>query len=58
MLTTILGAGGPIGNELAKIPASGRMLQSAWLGAGPKPFAGAELIAADISEREQTIAAV
>jgi nucleoside-diphosphate-sugar epimerase len=57
MLTTILGAGGPIGDELAKILVA-KNAPVRLVGRNPKPCAGAELVAADVSDREQTIAAV
>ena len=57
MLTTLLGAGGPIGNELAKILVA-KNAPVRLVGRSPKPFAGAEIIAADISDRERTIEAV
>ena len=56
-ITTILGAGGAIGNELARILAAG-MTAVRLVGRNPKPVAGAELFAADLSDREQTIRAV
>ena len=56
-MTTILGAGGPIGNELAKILAK-RNTPFRLVSRNPKPVAGAELLAADLSDREQTIRAV
>ena len=56
-MTTILGAGGPIGNELAKIlAASNRPFRL--VGRNPKPVAGGELFAADLADKEQTIRAV
>ncbi len=56
-VTTILGAGGAIGSELAKILArSSRPFRL--VSRNPKPFAGAELFAADLADREQTIRAV
>jgi len=57
MLTTILGAGGPVGDQLARILIA-KNAPVRLVGRSPKPFAGAELVAADISEREQAIAAV
>jgi nucleoside-diphosphate-sugar epimerase len=57
MLTTILGAGGPIGDELAKILVT-KNASIRLVGRTPKPFAGAEIVAADISDREQTLRAV
>ena len=56
-MTTILGAGGPIGNELAKILAA-RNTPFRLVGRNPKPVAGAALFAADLADREQTIRAV
>jgi len=56
-MITILGAGGSIGNELAKVlTASSRPFRL--VGRNPKPFAGAALFAADLADREQTIQAV
>ena len=56
-MTTILGAGGPIGNELAKIlAASNRPFRL--VGRNPRPVAGGELFAADLADKEQTIRAV
>ena len=56
-LTTILGAGGPISNELVKIlSAEGTPLRL--VSRNPKPAAGAETLAADISDRDQAIKAV
>jgi nucleoside-diphosphate-sugar epimerase len=57
IVTTILGAGGPIGNELAKILGAGNR-PFRLVGRNPKPAAGAELFAADLSDREQTVRAV
>ncbi len=56
-MTTILGAGGPIGNELAKILAA-RNRPFRLVGRNPKPVAGGELFPADLADREQTIRAV
>ena len=56
-MITILGAGGPIGNELAKILAAGRQ-RFRLVGRNPKPVAGGEVFAADLSDQEQTIRAV
>jgi nucleoside-diphosphate-sugar epimerase len=56
-MTTILGAGGPIGNELAKILAAERK-SFRLVGRNPKPMAGAELVAADLADRDQTMRAV
>jgi hypothetical protein len=49
--------GRPIGNELAKILVA-KHAPDRLVGRSPKPFAGAEIIAADLSDREHTIAAV
>jgi len=54
---TILGAGGMIGNELAKILAVKKALFRL-VSRKPKPVAGAELLAADLTDQEQTIRAV
>jgi nucleoside-diphosphate-sugar epimerase len=55
--TTILGAGGPISNELTKIlSAGGKPLRL--VSRNPKPAAGAETVAADISDQQQVIRAV
>ncbi len=56
-MTTILGAGGAIGNELAKILAA-RNTPFRLVSRSPKPVAGAELLAADLADREQTVRAV
>jgi nucleoside-diphosphate-sugar epimerase len=55
-MTTILGAGGPIGDELAKILAA-KHQPFRLVGRNPKPVAGGELFAADLADREQTIRA-
>jgi nucleoside-diphosphate-sugar epimerase len=56
-LTTILGAGGPISNELAKILiANGTPLRL--VSRNPKAQAGAEIVAADITDLQQAIKAV
>jgi nucleoside-diphosphate-sugar epimerase len=56
-LTTILGAGGAISNELVKIlSAEGTALRL--VSRNLKPVTGAEAIAADISDLDQTIRAV
>ncbi len=57
MKNTILGAGGPIANELAVILAA-KNTPFRLVGRNPKPLAGAEVFAADLSDREQTFAAV
>jgi nucleoside-diphosphate-sugar epimerase len=54
---TILGAGGAIGNELAAILAA-RNAPYRLVGRSPKPGAGAEAVAADLADRDQTIRAV
>ena len=56
-MTTILGAGGPIGNELAKILAA-KNTPFRLVGRNPKPVAGAEVFAADLADLKQTIEAV
>lgn len=56
-MTTILGAGGPIGNELAKILAAEKK-PFRLVGRNPQPMAGAELVAADLADRDQTMRAV
>ncbi len=56
-MTTILGAGGPIGNELAKILAAGSE-PFRLVGRHPKPFAGGAVFPADLADRDQTIRAV
>ncbi len=56
-MITILGAGGSIGTELAKILAA-KNTSFRLVGRNPKPVADAELFAADLSDREQTIQAV
>jgi len=56
-LTTILGAGGPISNELTKIlSVQGTPLRL--VSRNPKPIPGAETLAADISDPQQAIKAV
>ena len=56
-MTTILGAGGPIGNELAKI-LSARKTPFRLVSRNPKPAAGGALFPADLADREQTVRAV
>ncbi len=56
-MTTILGAGGSISNELAKILAA-RNTPFRLVGRNPKPFAGAESVAANLADQEQTIRAI
>jgi nucleoside-diphosphate-sugar epimerase len=56
-LTTILGAGGPISNELVRIlSATGTPLRL--VSRNPRPQAGAEVVAADIADPQQAIKAV
>lgn len=57
MLHTILGAGGPIGNGLAAELAT-RQIPTRLVSRKPKPFAGVELVAADLSDANETIKAV
>jgi nucleoside-diphosphate-sugar epimerase len=57
MKTTILGAGGTISSELEKILAASKT-SLRLVSRNPKPFPGAETIAADLSDRDQTIRAV
>jgi nucleoside-diphosphate-sugar epimerase len=54
---TILGAGGPIGNELAKILVANKT-PFRLVSRSARPVARAELIAADISDRDEAIRAV
>ena len=56
-MITILGAGGPIANELAKILAYSHQ-PFRLVSRNPKPLAGGEVFAADLSDQEQTIRAV
>jgi nucleoside-diphosphate-sugar epimerase len=57
-MITILGAGGAIGNELARLLAS-RNLPFRLVGRNPQTLPGAtETVAADLTDREQTIRAV
>jgi nucleoside-diphosphate-sugar epimerase len=57
MLTTILGAGGPIANELAAIlGAENKPFRL--VGRNPKAIGDAEVVVADLSDPEQTVAAV
>jgi nucleoside-diphosphate-sugar epimerase len=57
-MITILGAGGAIGNELAKLLAA-RNQPFRMVGRSPRTVAGAaETVAADLTDREQTIWAV
>ena len=56
-VTTILGAGGTIGNGLAKILAAEKR-PFRLVGRNPKPMAGAEVVAADLADRDQAIRAL
>lgn len=56
-ITTILGAGGVIGNELAKILAA-KNRPFRLVSRNPKPVPGGSLFPADLADREQTIQAV
>jgi nucleoside-diphosphate-sugar epimerase len=56
-MVTILGAGGPIGNELSRILAA-KNARFRLVGRNPKPVAGAELFTADLAHLDQTIQAV
>jgi nucleoside-diphosphate-sugar epimerase len=56
-MMAILGAGGSIGNELAAILAE-KNAPFRLVGRNPKPIGGAEVFAADLSDRRQTIEAV
>jgi nucleoside-diphosphate-sugar epimerase len=56
-MISILGAGGPIGNEVAKILAASHA-PFRQVSRNPKPVAGGEVFAADLADREQTIRAV
>ncbi|MDR3753050.1 MAG: NAD-dependent epimerase/dehydratase family protein [Terracidiphilus sp.] len=56
-MDTILGAGGPIGNELAKI-LTARNAPVRLVSRNPKPLPGAEVHVADLSNREETLRAV
>jgi nucleoside-diphosphate-sugar epimerase len=56
-MITILGAGGPIGDELATILAYSRQ-PFRLVSRNPKPVAGGEVFAADLTDGEQTIRAV
>jgi len=57
MLATILGAGGPIGNELAKILVA-KNARVRLVARNPAPLDGTEVRAADLADREQTLQAV
>lgn len=51
MTSTILGAGGPIGEELATILAANHQ-PIRLVSRNPKPLAGAVVIAADLADQE------
>lgn len=55
--TAILGAGGPIGNELARILAQ-KNAPFRLVARNPSPLAGATVVPADLADREQAIQAV
>ncbi len=57
MMHTILGAGGPIGNGLAKQFAA-RQIPFRLVGRKPKPMEGGEVFSADLTDTEATINAV
>lgn len=56
-MIVILGAGGAIGNELAATLAK-RNTRFRLVGRNPRPVGGAEVFAADLSDLQQTVAAV
>jgi nucleoside-diphosphate-sugar epimerase len=56
-MATILGAGGPIGNELAKILSASKQ-PFRLVSRNPTPVAASEILAADVADREQCIRAV
>jgi nucleoside-diphosphate-sugar epimerase len=56
-MTTILGAGGPIANELAKLLAA-RGEPFRLVGRNPQPLPGAQTLAADLTDLNQTVQAV
>jgi len=56
-MTTILGAGGAISNELGKLLAA-RHTPYRLVGRNPNPLPGSEICKADLADREQTIRAV
>jgi len=57
MVHTILGAGGPIGNGLAKELAA-RNVPIRLVGRKPKPMDGAQIVSADLADKKDTIDAV
>jgi nucleoside-diphosphate-sugar epimerase len=56
-VVTILGAGGPIANELGRLLAE-RKQPFRLVGRNPKPIHGGETFAADLADREQAVRAV
>ena len=56
-MVTILGAGGAIGNELARVLAA-KNVPFRLVSRTPRPSTGAELVAADLTDRDQTVRAV
>jgi len=56
-MITILGAGGDVGNKLAKLLIAGRQ-PLRLVGRNPSARPGAEMVTADIADRDQTIRAV
>ena len=56
-MTTILGAGGPIGNELAQILAA-RNMPFRLVGRNPRAIGRGGVFPADLADKEQTIRAV
>jgi nucleoside-diphosphate-sugar epimerase len=56
-LTTILGAGGTISNELVKILSADRV-PFRLVGRNPRPAGGVEVVRADLADRDQTMRAV
>jgi nucleoside-diphosphate-sugar epimerase len=56
-MITILGAGGPIANELARILAA-RTEEFRLVGRNPKPASGGTVFPADVADRDQAIRAI
>ena len=56
-MTAIIGAGGVIGNELAKV-LTARNTPFRLVSRNPQPVSSGELFPADVADREQTIRAV
>jgi nucleoside-diphosphate-sugar epimerase len=56
-MITILGAGGPIANELATVLATTHH-PFRLVGRNPRPLTGADVLAADLSDRDQAVRAV